>query len=109
MKFVKLAQTTDVPPGSKIKVTYESKVILLTNIDNNFFAVDNTCTHMGGSLADGKLEGKQIICPKHGSIYDVTTGQVVERGRLFFVKVRVTDLQSYPVKIEGTDILIGIE
>jgi 3-phenylpropionate/trans-cinnamate dioxygenase ferredoxin component len=109
MKYAKVAQTTDVPPGSKIKVSYESKVILLANINNAYYAVDNTCTHMGGSLVDGKLEGNQIICPKHGSIYDVTTGQVVQRGTLFFLKVKVTDLQSYPVKIEGTDILIGFE
>ena len=64
---------------------------------------------MGGSLVEGKLEGSEIICPRHGSIFDVKTGKVIQRGRLFMIKVKVTDLQAYTVKIEGTDLLIGIE
>ena len=64
---------------------------------------------MGGSLYEGNLDGTHIVCPKHGSIFDVTTGQVVQSGKLFLIKVKVHDVQSYPVKIEGADLLIGME
>ena len=109
MTFVKAAQTTDLPSGEKKKITLEGKDILLTNIDGSYYAVDNTCPHMGGSLYNGNLEGKNIVCPKHGSVFDVTNGEVVEQGKLLFMKVKVHNLHSYPVKIEGADLLIGME
>jgi 3-phenylpropionate/trans-cinnamate dioxygenase ferredoxin subunit len=109
MNYVKVAQISELPLGSKKKVVWKDKVILLTNINNTYFAVDNTCPHMGGSLVDGNLDGNHIVCPRHGSIFDVTTGKVVQSGKLLFIKVKVHDLQSYPVKIEGPDLLIGIE
>jgi 3-phenylpropionate/trans-cinnamate dioxygenase ferredoxin subunit len=109
MMYVKVAQTTELSAGEKKKISLEDKEILLTNIQNSYYAVDNTCPHMGGSLYDGILDGSHIICPKHGSIFDVTTGKVVQSGKLFFIKVKVHDLHSYPIKIEGTDIIIGIE
>jgi 3-phenylpropionate/trans-cinnamate dioxygenase ferredoxin component len=109
MEYVKVAQTTDFAEGTKRKITWEGKDILLTNIQNNYYAIDNMCPHMGGSLYDGKLENNQIICPKHGSIFDVTTGKVVKSGKLLFISVKVHDVHNYPVKIEGIDLLIGIE
>lgn len=109
MEYVKVAQTTELKAGDKKKISTEGKEILLANIQDSFYATDNTCPHMGGSLADGKLDGSHIICPKHGSIFDVTTGKVVQSGKMFMIKVKVHDLHSYPVKIEGTDILLGME
>jgi 3-phenylpropionate/trans-cinnamate dioxygenase ferredoxin component len=63
----------------------------------------------GGSLCYGNLEGCNIICPKHGSVFDVRTGKVAQNGKMLFIKVKVKDLHAYPLKIEGTDILVGIE
>lgn len=108
MAYIKVAQTNDLMPGNKKKIILEEKEILLTNIAGNYYAVNNACPHMGGSLFDGMLEGTQIICPKHGSIFDVRTGHVVQGGKMFFMKVKVKDLRSYPVRIEGTDILLDI-
>jgi 3-phenylpropionate/trans-cinnamate dioxygenase ferredoxin subunit len=109
MKYVKVAQTTELREGEKKKISLEGKEILLTNIQNSYYAIDNKCSHMGGSLNDGKLNGSHVICPKHGSIFDVTTGKVVQSGKLLFIKVKVHDLNSYPIKIEGTDLMLGLE
>ena len=109
MKFVKIAQTTALSNGAKTKITLENREILLVNIEGTFYAVDNKCTHMGGSLYDGNLEGNNIICPKHGSAFDVRTGEFSQSGKILFIKIKAKNLHAYPVKIEGTDILIGIE
>lgn len=109
MNYVKVAQTADLASGGKMRVSVSGKEILLTNIKGTFYAVDNVCPHMGGLLADGKLEGSRIVCPKHGSTFDVTTGKFVSPGKFLFVKVHTHDLKSYPVKVEGTDVLVGIE
>jgi 3-phenylpropionate/trans-cinnamate dioxygenase ferredoxin component len=108
MRYEKVALTTDLGPGEKIKLNIEDKIILLANIDGAYYAIDNTCPHMGGSLFDGKLEGANVICPRHGSTFDVRTGKLVASGKLFLVKIKTADVKSYPVKIEGTDILLEI-
>jgi len=109
MEYVKVAQTTELSAGNKMKISFNDKEILLTNIQNSYYAIDNTCSHMGGSLDEGQLDGSHIICPKHGSIFDVKTGKVVQSGKLFFIKVKVHDLHSYPIKLAGTDIMLGLE
>ncbi len=109
MNYIKIAQTTDLSSTKKAKVTIENREILLVENEGSYFAVDNKCPHMGGSLFDGNLEGSTIVCPKHGSAFDVRTGKVASSGKILFVKVKVTDLTTYPVKVEGTDLLIGIE
>ena len=108
MNYVKVAKTDELQAGEKRKVSIEDKQILLTNIQDSYYAIDNTCPHMGGSLFDGKLEGSHIVCPRHGSVFDVTTGKAVEGGKLIF-KIKVHDVSNYPVKIDGNDVLIGIE
>ena len=109
MNYIKVAQTTDLAEGEKKKITLEAREILLTNVKGSYYAIDNICPHMGGSLYDGKLEGNNIICPKHGSVFDVTTGKAVQAGKIFFAKVKVHDLHSYPVRVEETELMIGIE
>ena len=109
MEYVKVAQTTELGAENKKKITWKGKDILLTKIQDSYYAIDNTCPHMGGSLYEGDLEGSHIVCPRHGSVFDVTNGKVVQPGKLLFIKVKVHDIQSYPVKIEGTDILLGME
>jgi len=109
MKYEKVAQTNEIPEGGKKKVSVEGKDILITNIQNKYYAVDNKCPHMGGSLYDGKLEGSHIVCPKHGSVFDVTNGEVVHGGKLLFINIKVHNLAQYPLKVENTDIMIGIE
>ena len=109
MKYVKVLLTNELTAGNKMKVLLGTTQILLTNIDNTYYAINNTCPHMGGSLYKGELEGKEIIFPRHGTIFDVTTGKVTQNGNILFFKLKVDNVQCYPVKIEGTDILIGIE
>jgi len=109
MEYVKVAQKSDLPTGTKMKISWGGKEIMLTNIDDSYYAIDNKCPHMGGSLYDGNLQGSNIVCPRHGSVFDVKTGKVVQRGTILFIKVKVNDAHSYPVKVEGTDILLGIE
>ena len=108
MRFVKIAQAGEIKVGEKKLVSIENKEILLSNIENKYYAIDNKCTHMGGSLFAGKMDGKTITCPKHGSVFDLTTGKSVGEGKLLFMKIKAHDLQSYPIKLEGNDVLIEI-
>ena len=76
-EFVKVATVDDLAPGQAKCVEVNDKEIALFNIGGSFHAIDNTCTHVGGPLSEGELEGAQVTCPWHGGVFDVTTGEVL--------------------------------
>jgi len=109
MEYVKIAETSSLSTENKILVHWNDKEILITKVANNYYAIDNKCTHMGGSLYDGELSGNEIICPRHHTRFDVRSGKVVDNGKILFISVNAKDTAIYPIKVEGTDILIGLE
>ncbi len=76
MAFLRTARKDEIPAGSIREFQVEGATIALANVDGKFFAINNTCLHRGGPLAEGELNGKVVTCPWHGWQYDVTTGQV---------------------------------
>ncbi len=109
MNFVKVAEIQEFTAVAKKKVEVNGIEILLVRKKDVYYAVSNRCPHMGGSLYDGKIEGDAVFCPKHGSGFNLKTGEVVEQGKLLFIKVKVNQITTFPVKIEGNEIFIGIE
>ena len=108
MGFIQVADTSDLASNKMKMIQAEGKEILLANIDGAFYAVDNRCSHMGGSLANGTLEGHTVTCPRHGTCFDLRSGKLVGEGKLLLFKVHPTDIASYKVKVEGTAILIDL-
>jgi nitrite reductase/ring-hydroxylating ferredoxin subunit len=74
---VKVAAVGDVAPGTGTVVEAGGKTLALFNLNGIFYALDNTCTHLGGPLGEGDVEGKVVTCPWHGSRFNITTGEVV--------------------------------
>jgi nitrite reductase/ring-hydroxylating ferredoxin subunit len=96
--FVKVANTNEIEPGQARLVDVKGKQIALFNVDGQFFALDNTCTHRGGPLAEGEVLGHEVTCPWHGATFDVRTGEVVgppaERAVVRYgVRVTETDIE----------------
>jgi 3-phenylpropionate/trans-cinnamate dioxygenase ferredoxin subunit len=104
--FVKLAETSEVPMGKMKMVKVGEKDILIANIDGNCYAIGNKCTHAGGDLSKGSLEGSVVTCPRHGSKFDVTTGKVVSGPKVLFLRLKIKDEPSFQVKVEGKNILV---
>lgn len=71
---VKVANVADLPPGGKTLLEVDGRAIALFNVDGQFYAIDDVCTHDGGPLAEGELRGCEIECPRHGARFDVRTG-----------------------------------
>jgi nitrite reductase/ring-hydroxylating ferredoxin subunit len=95
---VKVARRSQIPEGSGITVEAGGKRIALFNASGNLYAIDNTCLHRGGPLAEGDLNGTVVTCPWHGWEYDVTTGASLDDPSK---KVLCFALQE-----EGDDVLI---
>ena len=100
--FVKVAKTDEIVPGQgKMIEVGDNKKIALFNVEGSFYAIDDTCTHRGGPLSEGVLEGKQVTCPWHGATYDVTTGEVLGPPA-------PQGVARYNVRVEGSDIEVEV-
>ncbi len=75
-QFIKVAQKGDIPPGKSVSVEVNGQQVALFNFDGTYYAIGDTCTHRGGPLSEGDLDGKVVSCPWHGATFDVTTGDV---------------------------------
>ena len=102
--------------GSKKKISFRGTDILLAKVEGKYYAVDNRCTHLGGDLSKGKLDGTTIICPKHRSEFDLKDGHVIRWTdwsgiKLNFAKVFRSPkaLKTHSVKEDGGKIFVEIK
>ncbi|MCZ2826138.1 MULTISPECIES: bifunctional 3-phenylpropionate/cinnamic acid dioxygenase ferredoxin subunit [unclassified Modestobacter] len=73
--MIPVCPTTALSPGEAIRVE-AAQPIAVFNVDGDFYAIDDTCTHQDASLADGWLDGCAVECPLHASCFDLRTGKV---------------------------------
>ena len=97
--FVKVANTEDIQPSQMKEVEVNGQNICVANVDGKYYAIGSICTHEGGPLADGTLEGYEVECPWHNSKFDVRTGEVISPPAS-------EPEPSYEVKVDGNSILI---
>ena len=99
-EFVKVAKTSDIPPGEAKAVDIGAKRIAIFNVEGTYHAIDDTCTHRGGPLSEGMVAGNEVTCPWHGAVFGVTTGSVLGLPA-------PRSVASYEVRIDGDD--LGLE
>ena len=100
-EFMKAANTNEVAPGQAKLIQIRGQEIALFNVGGAFYAIDNSCTHVGGPLCEGELDGSEVTCPWHGAVFDVTTGNVLGPPAPEAVA-------RYNVRTEGNDIYIEL-
>jgi 3-phenylpropionate/trans-cinnamate dioxygenase ferredoxin subunit len=99
--FYAVADLSELPEGERMFVNIGDENIVIFNIAGKLYAIGDVCTHDGGPLGEGELEDHQVICPRHGASFDVRNGKALSLPA-------VIDVPSYPVRINGTDIEVGI-
>jgi nitrite reductase/ring-hydroxylating ferredoxin subunit len=100
-KLVEVANADDVPAGTAIVVDALGVEIALINSEGEFYALDNECSHAGGPLGEGELiDARSLECPLHGSVFDVTTGEVVKGPADAPVRTYPTLVEDGVVKVE---------
>ena len=91
--MIPVCPTTALPPGEAVRVDGDEPIAVF-NVDGDFYAIDDTCTHQDASLADGWLEGCEVECPLHAAIFDLRTGEpdgLLARRRVRTHTVHVVD------------------
>ncbi|HEY5425489.1 MAG TPA: non-heme iron oxygenase ferredoxin subunit [Candidatus Tumulicola sp.] len=96
-----MATRSEIAPGTTRRVVADGVEILLCNVDGQLYAVEDVCTHDGGPLDQGDLEGANVVCPRHGATFDVRTGDVITLPA-------VVPLMTFAVSIEGDDVFVDV-
>ena len=74
--WIDVDAVTNLPEGSITLIEVDGFEVAVFNIGGRFYAIEDVCSHDGGTLADGEVEGFEIECPRHGARFDLRTGEV---------------------------------
>jgi 3-phenylpropionate/trans-cinnamate dioxygenase ferredoxin subunit len=96
-----VARPAEIPPGTAKAFALEGNDVLVCNVDGSFFAIEDVCTHDGGALDQGTLEGRCVVCPRHGAAFDVETGAAVRLPA-------VMGLQTFNVCVEDDAVVVEL-
>jgi len=100
-EYIEIANINDVRSGELKVFDVNGESIILINLDGEFFAYKNQCSHMELELSDAEIEGEILTCPWHGAQFNIRTGDVVRLPAS-------EPLEKYEVKVEGDKIFIKI-
>jgi 3-phenylpropionate/trans-cinnamate dioxygenase ferredoxin subunit len=99
-EYVTVGKTSDIAPGAVRVFVVDGRGVAVANVDGQFYAFADVCTHDGGPLAEGELDGCVIECPRHGARFDVVTGQALSMPAVVPVLV-------YDLKTDGEEIQVS--
>jgi nitrite reductase (NADH) small subunit/3-phenylpropionate/trans-cinnamate dioxygenase ferredoxin subunit len=101
-EFQTVAKVSEVPPGSLKHIELEDATqVCLANVGGTFYAIGGECTHMGGPLGEGELDGTTVTCPWHSGEYDITTGKMLSPPA-------EGDEPAYEVRVDGDDVQVAV-
>lgn len=97
--LVRVGDTRDFPLDSLTRVIVGDQPVLVVNYEGKLYAISNRCTHRGGPLNEGELEGNILFCPWHGGQFDVRTGAVISPPPM-------KGVDQFEVQIQGSDVFL---
>ncbi len=100
--FVRVSSTNEISDPGRMLVEVEDRMIALFHVGGRFYAIDDVCTHDGGPLAEGQLEGFAIACPRHGAKFDIRDGRVLSMPA-------TQPTVAHEVKVEGGEVFVRLK
>ncbi len=104
-KFVRACRVAEIPPGKVGYAEVDGLRVAICNADGEFYAIDDVCTHDGGSLDQGELQGYQIECPRHGARFDVRTGRVRRLPAIIPIKTYTVQVHDGAVMADRAELV----
>jgi len=92
VSWVSVAPAASIAPGDYATAELTHGFVAVFNIDGEFFAIDDVCTHDGGGLAGGEVQDHQVICPRHGARFCLRTGKAL-------TPPAYEPVRSYPTRV----------
>lgn len=99
--LIKIGKIKDIPEGEVRSFMIDNEILAVFNIDNEFFALKDQCSHMDLPLSDGLVEGGKVTCAYHGAEFEITTGKAL-------CLPAVEPVENYKVTVDGDDIYVEL-
>ncbi|MDE0934412.1 MAG: non-heme iron oxygenase ferredoxin subunit [Pirellulales bacterium] len=100
-EYITVASVAEIADGSMRLVEVDDRLVILSRIGDDYYCIDDICTHDGGTLSDGPHEGCEIACPRHGAKFDLRNGKALSMPA-------TQDTVSHQVKVEDGSIRIRL-
>jgi 3-phenylpropionate/trans-cinnamate dioxygenase ferredoxin subunit len=100
--WVTVCRVDELPPGAHRVVDVDGAPVAVFNLEGQFYAIEDVCTHDGGILTGGPIEGDQIVCPRHGARFCIRTGAALTPPAF-------EATASFPVRVENGEIQVRDE
>lgn len=100
-EYIAIAPISELSNGERIFVEIDKLPIVIFNINGEYFAIGDVCTHDDGPLGDGDVEEHQVICPRHGARFDIRSGKALNLPA-------VVDIPAYPTRVINGQVEVGI-
>jgi 3-phenylpropionate/trans-cinnamate dioxygenase ferredoxin component len=100
--YYPVCPTDELPEGERLFIELGDEQVVIYNLDGEYYAIADTCTHDQGPLGEGEVEDHEIICPRHGARFDIRTGEVLSLPA-------VQDVPTFPVRVNEGMVKIGVE
>ena len=92
--WITVAKVGELAPGGHRVVDADGTRVVVFNLDGKYHAIEDVCTHDGGQLTGGVIEGEQIVCPRHGARFSITTGDALTAPAY-------EPVATFPVRVEN--------
>ncbi|MDH5588431.1 MAG: non-heme iron oxygenase ferredoxin subunit [Gemmatimonadota bacterium] len=100
-EWVRIAATTDCPPGKLLGRMVGKMGVALVNVDGDYYALEDRCSHQDLPLSDGEVDGSTVVCAYHGARFDACTGK--NKGL-----PAVRPVKSFPVEVRGSEVYVDV-
>ena len=100
-EFVTVAKTSEISQGQAKAVEVKGAPVAIFNVGGTYYAIEDTCSHVGGPLSEGTVEGTTVNCPWHGAQFDLASGKVL-------MPPAASGVKSYKVRVEGSEIKLEV-
>ena len=99
-EWVTVARADEISDGQMVSATVDGIELLVANVGGEYRSIGDVCTHAQCSLAEGEIEDGTVICPCHGSVFDLRSGEVLEPPATEGEPV-------YQARVEGDEIQVA--
>jgi 3-phenylpropionate/trans-cinnamate dioxygenase ferredoxin subunit len=97
--WVTVAPAEELSPGEFRTVDADGTQIVVFNLDGEYYAIEDVCTHDGGQLTGGHVEGREIVCPRHGARFCIRTGEALSAPAY-------EPTAKFPVRVEAGEVQV---
>jgi len=99
--FERVAAVSDIPASGRLAVEFDDRAVLVIRIGNEYYGIEDVCSHDGQPLTDGPIRDSSIECPRHGARFDLTTGRPL-------CMPAVSPIATYAVKVDNGEVFLSL-